>query len=286
MRRTILAVAAALLLAAGVLLGAGEILTRPATRIVGEAPMDLRADSVRLPVSSIESVAGWFVMGQGRGAVLLLHGVRADRTQMLGRARLLQAAGYSVLLIDLPAHGESSGERVTFGAREGAGVSAALRYLQERLPEERVGVLGVSLGAASLVLSRPSPPPSAVILESMYPSITEAVANRLVMRLGSIGHLVAPLLLWQLPMLSGITAEQLRPLAAISELRTPLLIAAGTDDRHTTWLETERIFSAANEPKELWAVRGAAHVDLHSYDPATYKARILTFFAKHLRNEA
>ncbi len=50
------------------------------------------------------------VSGQkGKGAVLLLHGVRADRREMLNRARFLKEEGYSVLLIDLPSHGESDG---------------------------------------------------------------------------------------------------------------------------------------------------------------------------------
>lgn len=67
---------------------------------------------------------------------------------MLGRARFLQSEGYSVLLVDLPAHGESLGERITFGAREAAGVTSALAFLRNELPDERVGVIGVSLGAA------------------------------------------------------------------------------------------------------------------------------------------
>jgi fermentation-respiration switch protein FrsA (DUF1100 family) len=286
MRRAIFAVTATLLLATGMVLIAGEVLSRPATRAIGEAPSDFRATSVRLSISSTGSVAGWFAPGTGQGAVLLLHGMRADRTQMLGRARFLQAEGYSVLLIDLQAHGESSGERITFGAREGAGVLAALRYLRGKLPGEPIGVVGVSLGAASLVLSRPFPAPNAVVLESMYPTITEAIADRLVMRLGAVGNLVAPLLWWQLPLRSGAAAAELRPVSVISELNAPLLIVSGTEDRHTTWAETERIFTAAQHPKELWAVQGAAHVDLYSYDPAGYKARILMFLSKHLRDEA
>jgi len=50
--------------------------------------------------------------------VLLLHGVRADRREMLGRARFLNRLGYGILLIDLPAHGESPDDHITFGARE------------------------------------------------------------------------------------------------------------------------------------------------------------------------
>jgi fermentation-respiration switch protein FrsA (DUF1100 family) len=284
MRRAIFAVAIAALLGVVLVFGAGEVLSRPEQRNIGQAPPDLHAETVRLATSPTESVSGWLARGYGRGSILLLHGVRADRTQMLDRARFLLAEGYSVLLIDLPAHGESSGKRITFGAHEAAGVTVALRYLADELPNERVGVIAVSLGAASLVLARPSLPLSAVVLESMYPTITDAVVNRLTIRLGPSGSFFAPLLLWQLPWRAGVSVKDLRPVAAVSNLRAPLLVASGTKDQHTPWPETERIFAAAKQPKELWAVQGAAHVDLCSYDPAAYKAHILKFFSKHLRN--
>jgi len=287
MRRIFLIALVCLLLTIAGLAGVGEALSRPATHSVGAAPADIRAVSVRIPVSSAAFVSGWFSRSNpSSGVILLLHGVRSDRTQMLGRARFLERAGYSVLLIDLPAHGESSGERITFGAREAAGVAAALAYLRRECPAERVGVIGVSLGAASLVLAKPSPPPSAVVLESMYPTIAEAVGDRLTMRFGLVGGQLAPLLLWQLPLREGVSPEQLRPIVAISTLGAPVLIASGNRDQHTTWSETQRIFAAAEQPKELWAVEGAAHVDLHSYNATVYETRILKFLSRYFRNEA
>ena len=287
MRRFWFAVVVCVVVGALAIAAVGEILVHPANRTIGEPPSDLHASSVRFPSSTSQPIAGWLVRGKpGHGAVLLLHGVRSNRTQMLRRARFLQAEGYSVLLVDLPAHGESPGDHITFGAHEADGVSSALAFLRSELPGERIGVIGVSLGAASLVLSRPSVAPSAVVLESMYPTISEAVTNRLVIRFGSPGARLSPFLLWQLPRRIGVTEKQLRPIDALPALHAPLLIAAGTRDRHTTWPETERIFAIANQPKELWAVQGAAHVDLCAYDPGTYKARILEFLARYLRNEA
>jgi uncharacterized protein len=285
MRKIVIAAAAGVIAAAAlVVLGAGEWLSRPAARYVGAPPAALNASAVRLPLAGGGHVAGWHAPGAtGGGAVLLLHGVRSDRRQMLGRARFLQAAGYGVLLVDLPAHGESPGERITFGARESAGAAAALAYLRATTPGERVGVIGISLGAASLVLARPAPAPAAVILESMYPTIDEAVADRLALHVGSAARALAPLLLAQLPWRLGVGADALRPIDALPALRAPLLMASGREDRHTPWAETERLLRAASEPKEVWAVEGAAHVDLHVHTPAEYERRVLRFLGRHLR---
>jgi len=285
-RRPILGLVIAFALAGIILVVVmGDDLSRPATRIVGKPPPDLHATSVRIATSPNEFVSGWFSRGtRGIGAILLLHGVRSDRTQMLARGRFLTKAGYSVLLIDLPAHGESSGARITFGVHEAEGVKAALEYLRGELPSERIGVIAVSLGAASLVLSKAAPATRAVVLESMYPTITEAVQDRLTIRLGPLGRYLAPLLVWQLPLRLHVSPDQLRPIVEVSTLGAPVLIVSGTSDRHTTWAETERIFQAAQEPKELWPVEGAMHVDLYAYNPEAYQLKILTFLRKYLRD--
>jgi alpha-beta hydrolase superfamily lysophospholipase len=264
---------------------AGEMLTRPARATAPVVPTGLQAHAVTIPVPG-GTVAGWLAAGEpGKGAVLLLHGVRSSRLQMLGRAQFLHAAGYTALLIDLPAHGESTGTRITFGATESSAIRATLKYLQQSAPAEKVAVVGVSLGAASIVLGGAVPVPAAVVVESMYPTLREAVANRLEMRLGPSGRLLAGPLLWQLPLRLGLTESDMRPIDRIASLAAPIAVASGTQDEHTTWPETLRLFTAAAGPKELWPFEGAAHVDLHCYAPKLYQQRLLAFLARHLRNE-
>jgi len=263
----------------------GELLSHPVRREIGPAPAELQAQALRIALPGGGAVGGWFHRGRpGGAAVLLLHGVRGDRRDMLGRAAPLAADGYSVLLIDLPSHGESSGDRITFGAHEAAGVRAALAWMRAQLPGERIGVIGVSLGAASLVLSKPDPAPDAVVLEMMYPTIREAVQDRLAMRLGdAAGHALAPVLLWQLPLRIGVSEQDLRPIDAVRDLHAPVFVIAGTRDEHTRWKETQALFEAANAPKALWPVDGAAHVDLHAFAPRAYEMQVMSFLQHYLR---
>lgn len=281
MRRFLIALSLLAALAAPALL-LGEWLTRPVPATAPRPPRTLGAEPVRIAYAGGE-LGGWFVAGRPDvGGVLLLHGIRSSRRQMLGRAEFLQRAGYASLLVDLPAHGESSGTRIGLGATEAPAVAAALAHLRDRLPGAPLAVIGVSLGAAAFVLADLQPRPAAAVLESMYPTLQEAVANRLALRLGDVGRVLAAPLLWQLPLRTGVAASALEPVRHLPELATPVAIAAGTEDRHTTWTETRRLYAAARAPKELWPFPGIAHEDLHRRAPAVYEARVLAFLARHL----
>lgn len=266
-------------------LAAGEVLTRPVRAHIGAPPPGLVAESVRIPYGGGQQLSGWFLPGRaGAGAVLLLHGVRGNRLQMLARARWLQREGVASLLVDLPSHGESSGDRIAFGRHEAHGADAALAWLRQRLPGEQLGAIGVSLGGAALLFARREPELSALVLESVYPTLQDALQDRLAMRLGPMAsQALAPLLLMQVPLRLGIDIQQLRPIDAIRSVRAPLLVVSGTADLHTRWPETEALFAAAPEPKALWPVPGAAHVDLHAFDPAAYEARVGAWLQPRLR---
>jgi fermentation-respiration switch protein FrsA (DUF1100 family) len=53
-------------------------------------------------------------------------------------------------------------------------------------------------------------------------------------------------------------------------------------DQHTTLEETLRLYAAANEPKQLWVVPDAAHVDLQRFAPAAYSRQVLAFLKTHM----
>ena len=281
-KRLLIAFAVALLLGAGALYGAGSTLITPTYHHVGEPDPALFATPVLIP-NQKGYVAGWVARGSGHGAVLLLHAVRADRRRMQARALFLNRLGYTVLLIDLPGSGESLGQHVTFGAHEADGVRVALAWLRKNLPGEKIGVIGSSLGAASIVLARPGNSIDALVIEGMYPTIEEATADRMAMYAGAPGRWVAPLLLMQLPWRTGVEVAQLHPIEAMGALTCPVFVLGGALDRHTRADETRHIFAAAREPKQLWLVEGAAHVDLHAYAPAEYERRVGQFLARYLR---
>jgi alpha-beta hydrolase superfamily lysophospholipase len=271
-------------IALGIALLAGTLASAPARAPIGLPPAHLPIEPAFIESNSGSRLSGWFMRGQPRGgAVLLLHGIRANRLEMLGRARLLLQHGFSVLIFDFQAHGESPGRNITFGYLESRDARAAFDDLRRRAPGERVGIIGVSLGAAAAILADPPLEADAMVLEAVYGSLQRAVENRLAMRLGTTGRLVAPVLLWQVKPRLGFDPQLLQPAIRIAQVHAPLLLIAGAADVHATLDEMQQIYSRANEPKELWIIAGARHVDLHLYMPAQYERRVIDFLMPRLR---
>jgi pimeloyl-ACP methyl ester carboxylesterase len=262
----------------------GPLLTAPAPTAVSTLSADFPVESVEIPSQQGVTVHGWLTRGKpGGGVLLLVHSMRSNRMEMLSRARFLKDQGYSVLFIDLQAHGETAGDHITFGLREAENVEASVAFLRKIFPSEQVGAIGASLGAAAIVLAQQNLKLDAVILESLHPTIEEAVDNRLKLHFGDHGSILLPLMLWQLSFYLDVSLDALSPITRINNFNAPVLFISGTHDVHTTQPETERLFDAARFPKELWIVPGARHFNMHSYAGREYEQRVSDFLSYYLR---
>jgi uncharacterized protein len=267
----------------------GLMLSAPARMTVGAPPADLNAETIEFQSASGATIRGWFVAGRpGGGAVVLMHGLRGNRLAMVRRARLLRSAGFSVLLFDFQAHGESTGNRITFGALEGRDAAAAVAFVRRRLPGEKIGVIGTSLGGAAALLGPAPLPVDALVLEAVYPDIGAATANRVSVVLGQrLGALVSKPItrLFELLMapIVGVAPSDLRPIDRIASIGAPVLIVGGARDNRTTMAETTALFERAREPKSLWILDDAGHYDFEAHAPDAYRARVLAFLAQALQ---
>jgi len=275
---------AAVVFTAGILgpLFAGTLLMWPHRH-----PVRLPAGFARTEVS-FASGSGAVLRGNllkgtpGRGVVILMHGVRGHRGEMAGHAEFLHKAGYSVLLFDFQAHGESSGSRITSGYLESLDARAAVDFVRREFPGEKVGVLGVSLGGVAVVLAEPALKIDAAVLELVYADIERAVKNRMAIVLGDWARPLSWLLTCQLKPRIGVGPERFDCVARMPRLTCPKLFIAGANDRHARLADSKMLFAAGSEPKELWVVKGAQHQNIHAMVPGEYERRVLGFLEKKL----
>ncbi len=265
----------------------GRVMTRPARTAQLASPSALAMRPVSFASRSGSIIRAWLLGGSpGAGAILLLHGVRDNRSSMVARARFLHRAGYTVLLPDFQAHGESEGARITFGVLESLDAESALAFLRASSGGERVGMIGVSMGGAAALLGAGQFPADAYILESVYPTIRQALEGRLGVWLGPLGilkRMIAPHVMQGVTAEIGIREDALRPIDFIGSVGAPVLVIAGSRDAYTPLVEARALFERAREPKEFWAVDGARHEDLHAFAAEAYEQRVGEFLARHLR---
>lgn len=196
--------------------------------------------------------------------------------------RLFKSAGYTTLAIDLILHKENTTSRVTFGYRESEAVRAALGWIRQRMPNAKVALVGLSLGAAAAVLGPDVTKADAFVLEAMFADIVNATADRIELRLGPWGRWLAHPLILAGSFWTGVSAVNLRPIDRIGRLAAPVLIIGGVQDPMTPIADTRALFERARSPKELWEVADAGHYDFERHAPAAYRQRVLGFLELHL----
>ncbi|MBK9579470.1 MAG: hypothetical protein IPK50_16355 [Fibrobacterota bacterium] len=262
----------------------GSIYLAPKPSTIGDPPAWLGAKPVEIEVDSGKRIHGWWMdKGEGTPALLLLHGIWGNRLTMVQRARLFHEAGYSVLLIDMPSHGESYPDRVSFGYFESKGIDAAYRWIRSQHPQAKIGADAISLGGAALVYSQHVNDYDAILLESTYSTIQKALYNRIHTQVGIFSNLFYPTLLVQIPLRLDIDLDSLSPLARMPTIRAPTFLLSGSRDLSTEPSETREMFQALAGQKELWIMEKAAHEDLCAFDSASYSTHALAFLNKHLK---
>ena len=201
---------------------------------------------------------------------------------MLARAQLLHEHGYAVLLYDARGHGESEGTLVSFGWFETSDLLGALDWLRNEGFTE-FGCIGASQGGATIALAASQLKQVRwVVLESVYPTLANAVDRRF----RSTLHLPAWLAgLFMVPLAEsrlGVSINEIRPANTIAELPCPVLVTSGDQDNYTKPDDARELFSRTHEPRSFWLVPGAGHVDLYGYAKQDYERHLLSFIAtKH-----
>lgn len=285
MRRLLELVAIAAIVGIATIIGFGQLATRATPSDV--AKMADYEERVTIKADDGVEIAGSFFPAKDGSApvVLLLHGNGASRGQFATHAPWLNAAGYSVLAIDLRGHGESGGDMKSFGLFEARDVEGALNWIRSERPYSAVGVIGVSLGGAAYLLRKDQTMPvQALVVQAVYPDIDRAIRNRIASRIGNLMAAIGtPTLTLQSPFLFGVPSGQISPIDGASKYTGPALVIGGANDVYTPAAETRQLYSAFRGKRALWIAPGLGHDQMSSANGGEYQKRVLAFFAEHLK---
>jgi len=194
-----------------------------------------------------------------KGTVILFHGYSAEKSQMLERSDELLHMGYNTMLVDFMGCGGSDGNETTIGFHEAENVKACFNHLK-RQGEERIYLLGSSLGAAAVIkaLSDGDIKPSGIIVECPFGSMLDAVRMRFAaMKLPSFP--MAELLVFWGGVQHGFWGFAHNPTEYAKTVRCPTLLLAGGKDDKVSSEEIEEIFRNLSCSKRLVVYPLAGH---------------------------
>lgn len=240
----------------------------PARCGYGGTPADqgLRYESFRVTAEDGVEVKGWLVYpdgGRPDAAFVLMHGYTSCKAdpRLLRLAAEMADEGYYVVLFDFRGHGESGGS-TTIGPKEVLDVRAVVDWLEGRLGEVDVYLVGYSMGGAvAIVYGSQDPRVDGIVADSPYYKLG-VVAPRWIGAYTPLpeayGRLVA---LW-----GALISRQSLDFgpAQVASIEKPLLVIYGTLDPLVTSEEMREIAGKATccpPPGCLVEVPGADHVE-------------------------
>jgi fermentation-respiration switch protein FrsA (DUF1100 family) len=203
-------------------------------------PAQLKFEDVYFAATDGTNLHGWYCPGENpRAAILIAHGnggniaVRAPWLQVLQKTLRV-----SVFIFDYRGYGRSEGTPSVMGILQDA--QAARQKLCElaSVKDTDVVLMGESLGGAVAVQLAVQSPPRALVLQSTFSSLRDIVAVH------SRFAFVVP-------------KGKLNSVEAISQYHGPLLQSHGDQDRTVPVELGKKLFDAANDPKQWYAVQGA-----------------------------
>jgi fermentation-respiration switch protein FrsA (DUF1100 family) len=260
-----------------------QVFVIPQRNLVTKTPADvgLTFQSLSLQTEDGLQLASWYIPGRRPTAIILIHGINGNREAMLPTATILAAAGYPLLLIDLRGHGESEGDRVSYGYYEARDVQAGVAFLAQQSDVTNIAALGTSLGGSAIIHAAAYEPRiNAIIAQSTFSSLSHAIDDGFDDRSIFPRWPFAPLFIFLAEKYLSVTVDQVNSAQVLHNVAPrPVLIIHGRQDDLFPVEHAERLYQAASEPKRLWIIEGLGHGDPALEQRDLYQHRLLDFLA-------
>jgi uncharacterized protein len=270
-----------------------ETLTRPKKLnpfdLYTFSPYELGLPAERVTFPSIHenhNVSGYYIPCPGSTTTLLVcPGFRSRMAEFLGIAAHLWRAGHNVLVFEYYGHGIEVSTPITLGYREINDFLGAVAYAKDRAPQNHLGAISYSMGAAVAIMSSArNTDVEALVVDSAFAThrgVVEYNFHRTFHLPSAPFAWIADYLLWWR---AGYRFRQVEPLRDIARIAPrPILIIHGGKDSIVDPKDATLLYAAAQDPKEIWVLPDADHCGAYFEDRQAYVKRVLEFFDLHLK---
>ena len=232
--------------------------------------------------------ARYYHVADGAPVEIQCHGYRgAALRDFCGGAKLARALGHNLLLIDQRGSGRSEGRCTSFGILERHDVLGWANYVADRFPEAKIYLVGISMGAATVLMCRELPLPKnvvGIIADCPYDT-PENIIRKVVSGLGFPTEATMKMERAAARLFGGFSLRAASPLSAVARGGVPVLLLHGEDDTFVPCSMSRNIARAATGDLTLLTFPHADHGLSFTSDPERYETAITDFIRRTLQNK-
>lgn len=204
----------------------------------------------------------YYDAGEGAPVSIIFHGFRSSSMRdASGGAPFCMGRGFSVLAVDQCAHGESEGRTITYGIKERVDCLSWIDYVIGRCgPDVRILLMGVSMGAATVMMASESgfPPNVKGIAADCGYTSPKAIIRKVIRDWGLPDRLIIPFVKLT-ARIAGFSLSESSAISAAKTFNVPTAIIHGDADRLVP-VEMGRAIAGANpEMCTFTVINGAGH---------------------------
>ena len=264
--------------------GDGEPILSDEIRETAQALRDLNLEQVAIRSEDGYVLrAHWYPAEGAKRTVILVHGWRSCwNLDFSASTPFLHENACNLLLIDQRCHGESGGDLISYGIQERHDVVAWLDWLEQNHPGTPVYLCGISMGAATVLMTAELPVAgrvAGIIADCGYSTPDEMVKLAVGKSLkGMTGPTIAAVNL-NCKLRGGFTLKSASPVEAMAKnTEIPCLFVHGDADDFVPVRMSIENYYACQAPKEILIVPGAGHGLSFLVNSEAYQGKVLAFF--------
>lgn len=253
---------------------------------LSKTPADYSLQYRDVSIQSIDgnSIHAWYIPSTNGAGVILQHGFKSDREELLEEAAMLANKGYGVLVSSIRAHDVNEGELIAFGLKEMPDIDAWVKFLQDQDGIESIGMLGNSLGASLIIqYAAEHEAIKAVVAHSAFSSMRDTINTSVRYFTDLPAFPFASLIRFWAEQEIGGDIDDIDAKKWIGNISPrPILILHSVSDVAISPESGELLFAAAAEPKELWQVDGVDHAAFDTQLAEEFESKVVCFFDQFL----
>ena len=203
-------------------------------------------EEVWIPVQGASLHALHFKQPNPRGVVFFLHGNVGNLVSWTTGVDFYRRVNYDLFIVDYRGYGKSTGH-IENEAQLHADARAAYDAMAPLYRDKPIVIYGRSLGTALAASLARDVQPRLLVLVSPFSSLAASAAH---------AYPWAP---------GWVLKYPLRTDAIIGDVKSPILLIHGSEDKLIPLSHSERLKALARSPVELLVVPGAGHSDIHKF---------------------